>query len=106
MARIVIRKPENVFARPDGRALCVPIVAYPERTAKIAPNYVSALTMAVVTTLRASVCARQALRATNVSIPARTTCTDSIVARPVVAKTGQLATFPADFAAVTRAGSD
>lgn len=66
----------SVFAHPVGPVQFVPIVVFLEHLAKIAQNYVSALTMAVVIISRASVCVRQVILVTSVSIPAPTICMD------------------------------
>lgn len=50
MEPIVIPRLDYVFVHLDGLELCVPIVVFPELTEKIAQNYVSALTKAVVIT--------------------------------------------------------
>lgn len=76
MEQTAIQRLVFVFAHLVGPEQFVPIVVFLEHLAKIAPNYVSALTMAVVIILRESVCVRQVILVTSVSIPAPTICMD------------------------------
>lgn len=93
-----------VFAHPDGPVQFVPIVVFLEHLAKIAQNYVSALTMAVVIISRASVCVRQLILVTSVSIPALTICMDLIAQKHVGVRTVPHVIFLVDFVFVTRDG--